>query len=156
MIVEETAIPDVPLQYRLIEATDLAFVINSWLLSYRKQMGFKGVERERYFEGQLALINYLAQYAKVLVACDAKQPMYIVGWGCAHVDKEGAFGLHYVYVKEDYRRHGIAKGIVNRLGYRDGRPIMTSHWNHNARAYSLTHPLLQYNPYLITLGYKYV
>ncbi|KAK1548612.1 hypothetical protein Q3G72_011594 [Acer saccharum] len=113
-------IPEVPIRYRLFEETDLAFVIDSWIRSYRKRLVNQGIDRACYFYGQLALIKYLAQTTKVLIACDAKQPMYIVGWGCAKVSDKGEFQLHYVYVKEDYRQHGVARAIVTHLGYRQG------------------------------------
>lgn len=150
MIVEP--IPEVPIRYRLIEETDMAFVIDSWIRSYRKRLINRGIDRALYFYGQLALIKYLSQTTKVLVACDAKQPMYIVGWGCAKVSDKGEFQLHYVYVKEDYRQHGVATAIVTHLGYRQGKPIMASHWNENARLIREKYPQLDYNPYLITLG----
>ncbi len=154
MIVEP--IPDVPIRYRLVEETDFAFVIDSWIRSYRKRLYGQGISPELYREGQLALIKYLANFCKVLVACDAKQPMYIVGWACARVDKLGVFHLHYIYVKEDYRRHGVGRAIITHLGYREGKPIMASHWNHNARDIAETHDVLSYNPYLITLGATHV
>jgi len=139
-----------------VEETDFAFVVDSWIKSYRKREVRSGVQPAHYQKGQLALIKFLAAHTKVLVACDASQPMYIVGWGCARVSKEGEFQLHYVYVKEDYRNHGIGYQILVHLGYRQGRPIVASHWNFIARDYNLRHDNLFYNPYLTTLGAQYV
>lgn len=152
----DAPIPDVPIKYRLIEETDLPFVIDSWIKSYRKREVRTGVDKGHYFHGQLALIKYLSQHTKVLVACDASQPMYIVGWGCARVSDKGEFQLHYIYTKEDYRNHGIARQVLIHLGYREGRPIIASHWNAVAREFNLRTGILFYNPYLTTLGAQYV
>jgi GNAT superfamily N-acetyltransferase len=128
---------------RMAEPTDVNFVYDSWLRSYEYQTGDEAADarvcrscgrmgRRRdvsggeanaeihpsdYWPGQRQRIDrLLATTAAVIVAHPAETPSVIAGWACVdnHPDV-----VHYVYVREFYRKRGIAKRLI------EGRKVCT-------------------------------
>lgn len=88
---------------------DASFVINSWLKSYASSDAAKVLPREVYFRGQHGLITAILgrEGTRVLVACMADDTDAILGWACV----EGSV-VHFTYVKQTYRRLGVAKRLL--------------------------------------------
>lgn len=94
--------------------SDAAFVASSWLRSYRDAPAVVAVPSRTYFYWQHRVVEALLARSAVLVACSPDDPDTIVGWACAEA-MEGALVLHYVYVKHDFRRYGVARALVRAL-----------------------------------------
>lgn len=96
-----------PLPMRIRPATenDRRFVVNSWFESYRPHVdaGFDvfAAGHRRHMDALFAVCPPPS------VACDLEDPDTIFGWALA----KGAH-LHYVYVKQPFRRLGVAKALV--------------------------------------------
>lgn len=97
---------------RPAKATDLNFILSGWKKSYRIGDLCAGVGNDRYYEAQHKIIAVLLQRATTLIACDAAAPDVDLGFVCAEVLPGAERVLHYVYVKDDFRRHGICNMLI--------------------------------------------
>lgn len=85
---------------------DEPFIVDSWCMSYKSQ----AVARDmgpRYLVDYKWFVRALLKKVRVTVACDVEDPGVILGW-CA--SSPGV--VHYVFVKHDFRRLGIAKNLL--------------------------------------------
>lgn len=97
-----------PITIRRAHSGDLAFIYNSWLRSFKGSRD-KHVDADTYFEGHHELIGDLLDSTNttVLIARPVDDADTILGW-CVKTNDT----LHYVYVKEAFRRMGIARALV--------------------------------------------
>jgi GNAT superfamily N-acetyltransferase len=80
---------------------------SSWFESYRRGGHAPQVRFETYKVGQGRLIDALLSTREMLVAFNPIEPDEVCGWAC--FDKQC---VHYVYVKQAYRRRGIATALL--------------------------------------------
>lgn len=147
---DDTLRSAIQLKFRPFELPDRSFILKSWLKSYRKYQA--GVPDELYFKGQTALIFAIATRSKLVIACDKDNPGFIIGFVCGHLCENLTDTIiHYIYVKDDYRRNGIARDLVMHLGYRQQGNILATHWTKPVTSICQSYPVV-YNPYINTLG----
>lgn len=134
---EEVEAMPAKLEYRPCEVLDVNFILNSWLKSYQPS----APPARDYWASQQALIAKLAEHAKVILVCDAENPSFIIGYICGET-VQSEFRVHYIYVKNSYRRQGVARSLLVALGWTPGTPIIASHWTRacspNAAKYMLS------------------
>lgn len=121
--------------YRLADETDRAFVISSWLRSYRRSLWARELDPRAYDGGQVGLIERL--WPMTQVAHPEGDPLTILGWACGDSNV-----LHYAYVKGELRRAGLGAALVGIIG----QPKIYTH--RTPLGESITRGML-YNPYLI-------
>lgn len=92
---------------RLATEADLRFIRSSWFDSYWHCSAKKKVEGVVYRTEMRRNVERLLARSVVLVAFFSEVPDEVLGWSA----NEGST-CHYVYVKGDYRRRGIGKGLV--------------------------------------------
>lgn len=92
--------------------TDVPFIFNSWLKSYRDSAGAKTVSNTVYFAEHHKLIERIVKNNSVILAVNDSDPSQIYGYICAG-QTEGIFTLHYLYVKHNFRNLGIGKVLLN-------------------------------------------
>jgi len=95
-----------PLVLRPAGAADHPFIVDSWLLSYRGQAIARDAGAS-YVRDMKWLIRRLLERGRVLVAADADEPSVIWGWAAT-----GDRTVLYVYVREQFRRNGIASALL--------------------------------------------
>jgi GNAT superfamily N-acetyltransferase len=88
---------DSPFRIRDARPSDLAFVTDAWLNSYRVRLLAK-IERE---------VRNLTRTATVKIACHRQDDDALCGFAAM---SDGA--LHYTYVKEALRGEGIARALI--------------------------------------------
>lgn len=127
-----------PVVIRAMEPLDTPFVFSSWLRSYRANSDMR-VSQSLYYAGHHEVIEGLlkAPGVEVVVASPEGDPNTILGWCC-----RGQGVVHYVYVKEAFRRMGLAKMLV-------GEFSQHSHITRYGEWALGKHPS-EYNPYLAT------
>ena len=107
---------DLGLSFRPVNPDELSFVLDSWLKSYRGSPWAGVLRNNRYFEETRGTIEDLLARGAKLWACVVPIPETekerIVGFICYEA-KSGQVCIHYVYVKDPYRRLGIAKALVS-------------------------------------------
>lgn len=97
------AAPKLPDQYRNM-------VFAEFLRSLRfGNEYFKLVDSESYFQVYHAYFSTLLNRPEALIklAALSDDPDVILGWALIELDK-----VHYVYVKKDFRRKGIARALI--------------------------------------------
>lgn len=100
--------------FRPFRPSDLKCVVNNWLKAFRDSPWAGCVSNDQYYEVHHEVLRQLFNRgAKVLVACEAADPDQILGWVCIE-DVPGGAAVHFVYVKEGYRRKGLASELLER------------------------------------------
>ncbi len=112
-----------PVTLRPAADADAGFVLNSWLKSYRASMTV--VPSSQYFSrfGHRGLVMDLMGRQPIVVASWDEDPAVIVGWSCGEPSKL----LHYVYVKQAFRRQGIGTRLVAALDLAGEGPLRCTH-----------------------------
>lgn len=85
---------------------DRSFIIDMWLKSRPRMFG-RALDPRAYWRGQNRLCNGLLDSCAALVACWTEDPDFIMGWAVT-----SSSAVHYVWVREDYRRTGIATDLL--------------------------------------------
>lgn len=118
---------------RLKEPGDDSFIVNAWADSafypvLRTLPFFKG--NKRVLKNQLrALVRKTLDDKLFVVACSPEFKDLIIGFAC--FENAGDIPLiHYVYVKEKYRRLGVASVMVKACGVSD--KMIISSWSPHA------------------------
>lgn len=101
---------------RPAEVTDIPFVYNSWLKSYRDAPAVRNVPNSIYFDAHHKLIEgvFGSQGLNVWVACDAQESERIYGYLVAE-KIEADVVVHFVYVKHSSRGQGIARALEQEI-----------------------------------------
>jgi hypothetical protein len=111
----------------------------------------RNVPNQIYYDGQHRLIEKLIMRSKTYVACDAKDPNQIYGYGVAEV-VDGIFVVHFIYVKLPYRRMGIGNSILNSFEYQQGTLSAFTHWTRMAEKLHIKYNMV-YHPYILMVDY---
>ena len=129
-------------------ADDLSFIFASWLKSYRNSDPCTHMLNEVYYGNHKKVVERLLKESQVIMVCNADEPDHIFGY--AVYDYIGTMPLlHYIYVKQPYRRFGIAHQLYLHVTKGDETaPVMTTHASHVFRALKDKWRLI-YNPYLV-------
>lgn len=134
---------------------DLRFVRDSWFESYRRGGFAPEIGFDLFSEGQRRLIDHLTDVedrpAIIRVAYALNAPDEILGWICwEHATDGNQQVLHYVYVKNAYRKMGIAEGLIDRAKNSHGFKF----YSHQTRAgIQLAKKYgFRYNPYFTMKG----
>lgn len=84
----------------------------------------RGVAYARHSEGYAPVIDKLLKRGTVVIAHNAESPAHIIGWAC--IEATGNAGVvHYVYVKQNYRRNGFAGAML--VGLEGFKRVLHSH-----------------------------
>jgi GNAT superfamily N-acetyltransferase len=144
--------PAAHVAFRPMRPADMPFVLHAWMMSARAAPYNVGQDDAAYFDeasGYKGLVLRILRHPStlVLVACGAEDSDHIYGFACGY-DDASAQGvpvpvLHYIYVKELFRRNGIARTLLYELvisGYLRGarKPLLCT-----ARSGDRTWPWVQ-------------
>jgi hypothetical protein len=93
-------------------ASDENFILDSWLNAYRTSPWAGTVPNNKYFEvyGE-AVRELISRGSIVRVACNPDKPDQILGWLCYEVSARGDKCVHFVYVKDLFRKLGICRAL---------------------------------------------
>ncbi len=109
------------------ENGDVPFITSSWLKSFRDAPSVAGVPNTAYYYYQHKILEEILPDAEVWVACNVDRHDQALGWICAFPAKE-ALILHYCYVKQPFRRLGVAEMLFRHLRRRfPGGEVMFTH-----------------------------
>lgn len=131
---------------------DAPFIFNSWLKAYRNSKVTQALQNEIYFNGQHKLIEGLVKRAKFIIACNPADETQIYGYSVGETI-DGVLCVHFVYVKEPYRKFGIATGLLLALGHIPGTAFVYTHRTHAAEKLEAKGGMVYY-PYLAYYGYE--
>lgn len=144
--------PKSAIRIRAATETDAPFIFNSWLKCYRHSVFAKEMQNEVYFEAHHKLIEGMVGQATFLIACNDLDPAQIYGYAVGeHVDN--TLVIHFIYMKEPYRKLGIAKLLASKLGWKLDMPFIYTHRTHQAQRFEKMGRPMVYHPYLAYYAY---
>lgn len=138
------------MRIRVFVETDKNFILNSWLRHNRTAN--ENVRSDIYFYNHQIVIGAIACNAGIWVACAEDNPDEIWGYICAEPGPDHSLVVHYIYVKQRWRRFGFAKQLLRAAGWRQGMPLWASHWSDKAEMLARKVQAL-HNPYLLYKGF---
>lgn len=141
----------VPVRLREFAETDTNFILNSWLKHNRTAQPYDRVREDIYFYNHQLLIGSIARNAVIWVACAHDNPDEIWGYICAEPGPENSLVVHYLYVKQRWRRFGFARQLLQAAGWQPGRPVWATHWSDKAEQLGRK-IAARFNPYLVYKG----
>jgi GNAT superfamily N-acetyltransferase len=117
-----------------------SLVYATWLRSYQAASPqTKHVPREIYFrEHHKVLDGIFARSPTIKLATMPDDSNVVFGWAVTENDT-----VHYVYVKPDFRRYGIARALLAHVP----RPFTYTHWTWIVRDLEKHLEKCAYNPY---------
>lgn len=99
-----------PFRIRVGNEKDRAFIVFSWMSSfYENENGpaVRHADREHYRAEMNRVFDRLVMTARILVACDLEDENVLIGFAAATLRE-----LHYVFVRQDFRKVGIARKLI--------------------------------------------
>lgn len=140
-------------QVRIRPATeaDTAFIFNSWLKCCKHGPTGKLIQSSVFYAGQHQVIEGLLKTTHCFIACNHNDVSQIFGYAVAE-RVEDVFVVHMVYVKEPYRRLGIASALLEALGLKEKEVFFFTHKTQqsdriNGKINMVYHPFLAYKAY---------
>jgi ribosomal protein S18 acetylase RimI-like enzyme len=140
---------EIPVRIRPVSQVDVPFIFNSWLKSFRGAFFAKDIHPKTYYGEHHKIVASLLQTCTTYVACDDNDPTNIYGFVCGEY-MDGAFVLHYIYVKHTFRNFGIATKLIQKFPI--AAPGISFYTHHNAvsQKIAIAYNFL-YSPYLAFL-----
>lgn len=126
--------------------TDLPFIYSTWLKSYRyDSLIGKGCRNTIFYSHYTKIIDHIltGSEVKVIMAAHLEDPKVTFGYLVyePHI-------VHYVFVKEEFRKHGIAKCLYSSIGGLQSHYIFT-HKTFSVMPITKAHNELIFNPFLL-------
>lgn len=138
------------IKIRPIKEQDLAFIYNSWLKSYREAPAVRTVPNHIYYTEHHEIIEKILKspYSEILVACDPLNDDILYGYVVGE-HMEHNLTLHWVYCKQEWRRRGVATGLLGQLKSRSADlPIQYTHFTRFIKKLKENQEIT-YNPYAL-------
>lgn len=141
-------------QIRLRPATesDVPFIFNSWLKCYRHSNNTRGCENPVYFAQHHILLEGLCKRSTILIACNENDISQIYGYVCSEM-VEGVLVVHFIYVKEMFRKFGVANILAAAIGFEREAPVFYTHRTFSSEGLEKKFKIV-YNPYLAYSAYE--
>jgi len=128
------------IKIRPMTPDDMAFIVDSWVKSLdARAIWSRIIPESTFISYHRRAIFKVLERARVSVAVLPDEPTIILGWCC--FDPPGI--LHYVLVKNEFRRRGIATALIAGLTVREYTGQPRSDQIIPKRLF----PHAQYNPY---------
>jgi GNAT superfamily N-acetyltransferase len=148
-------VTELPIKIREYTLEDENFLFHSWLKTYfdalmdMKQA--QGMRSDVYYQGQHKRIEGLLARGSTLVACNSEDESQIYGWINYEDLTDGGVILHFVYVKQPFRRVGIAKRLIEIAKY-SKREVFYTHKTPFTKDLAGVVGKATFNPYLIEVS----
>jgi len=113
-----------PVRIRKADEGDVSFIYSSWLKSYAAQN--KDQPKFLVYDMHREVVSMLLQDSVTIVACMNNDNSHILGWLCAQRTPKFLIA-HYCYIKEPFRKFGIARSMLDTFDYNGKEPIVISH-----------------------------
>lgn len=143
---------DFPILLRKPHSEDIPFIFNSWLKSYRPSIQVKNIPQNIFYGEHHRFLEKIMKRAECIIACNPDDTNHIFGYVVYEIIT-GVLVVHYVYVKQDYRRLGVCNYLLEAAGRKRGEPFAYTHETYIGHKLSF---LMKgfYNPYIIYNGYE--
>lgn len=136
---------------RAKQASDEPFIYNSWLRSHRDGNHSGYMSNTVYYDNHKLVIKDILNTAKTVMLVNPDDSDHIFGYLCFD-DSYSVPIIHYCYIKEPFRKFGLASNVVKEI-FPEANEIFVTH------ATSLFSEIEKrfnviFNPYLIYKRFK--
>lgn len=115
---------ELPVEFRPVKPEDMSLVMDSWLKSFRGSPWAGVVTNHTYYDiYRVTIEQLLARGAKLLIAHVPGKPDMIMGYLCYEELKNDETAVHYLYVKDPYRRRQIAARLIKQVHKDNEKPL---------------------------------
>jgi len=135
-----------PILLRPANETDIPFLFNTWLKSYRNSYFATLIPNPVYFTEHHKIIESLLKDSQVIIACNENDTTQIYGYIVAD-NSDTALAVHYIYVKQSFRRLGIAKMLLSSLRPDQDTAAVCTHITYVTKPLAPKYNLI-YHPYI--------
>jgi hypothetical protein len=105
------------ISFRPVSPDDIMDVVDWWTGSFRRSKWAGTIPNNKFREVQGELIRQLiSRGAKCLLAVNKSNEAQVLGFICTEKTKLEEPVVHYIFVKDYYRRHGISKLLLEAAG----------------------------------------
>jgi len=137
--------------FRYMQDSDINFILNSWLSSYRNSLPVTHVPNDVYFPEQKKIIHSLLDNVSVLIIADSEDTSVDIGYIIGE-RKDNFFIIDWVYVKHLFKNFGLAQTLIHFLAGKDVEKIVFTHQPKETNRYFVDclskYYKLEFNPYL--------
>lgn len=134
-------------QYVPGDDNDTPLVFASWMRQIRKLPPFTSFGRDE-FQRHRGVVDRIVERCPPLLACDVSAPGVVYGFACAEMRGDLQI-LHFVYVRNTFRRLGIGERLVRHtLPRLKNEPVFLTHPG-KAVPHLRDKWRLCFNPYLV-------
>lgn len=137
----------VPISIRDVTQSDVNFIFNSWLKSFRAGRLASKVDNSVYYAEQHKVIEKLIANGTTHIACDPNEPGEIYGY-VNYQMIDGVFVMHYIYTKHTFRNMGIARQLLKHIKHDFKTAACCSHLSPAAEKLHAKYNLV-YHPYIL-------
>lgn len=135
------------------DADDVSFIYSSWLRCFHDTSTWaQQMPRRIFFDNHKKVIEKVLAESNVVVAANPEDPGQIFGYVVFQPSVGKVAVLHWVYVKEPFRRLGIAAdlfAVAKRIAEHDELlPVVGTHYNLRWDVLATKWNLV-FNPYLL-------
>lgn len=146
-IVNNNGKQQLPIVIRDADESDISFIFNSWLKSFRNGSLCRHVDNTVYFTEHHKLIERLLKTCKVRIATSQDDAANILGY-MVHEKVDGIFVLHYAYTKHTFRCLGVMKQLILDSGQDLNTAGVHTHMTEIFNRLALKYNLI-YHPYIL-------
>jgi hypothetical protein len=134
---------------------DTRYITSSWLNSHYASPSNKGIRKSEYFRNEHKMLEVILPRATTLVLCNGTNLDQILGWVCYEKLAGNILLLHYVNMKQPYRKRGLARYLMEEvLELEAPSQVLYSYWTeqggHIIRKHREELGSWRHNPYLKT------
>jgi hypothetical protein len=133
------------IELRPMRTFEINFILNSWLKSVRITENWIKIESKIFFEEYQKLIIATLEMGSVLIACPKNEPNIIIGY-MVYERAEKCLIIHFLYIKNKFRRNGLARYMIESLDNKKNEVIAT-HYHIKFKG--------SYNPFIFYANYSY-
>ncbi len=123
--------------YRRAVPEDLNFIRKNGLKItydwYRRTK--RATHSKAFYNSRDQWLTRLFQFCPVVVATDKQDPGFIYGFAAGWAYDDGSAMVHFLYVRPEFRRRGLAKKLLATMGYNWGAPMVATAWSHFLKSY---------------------
>lgn len=127
---------------------DAAFIIHSWLASFREGDMVEGVPNQVYYHVHHKIVESIMQRATMTVLSDPQAPEVIYAWICWEAVDNGII-IHYCYVKNDFRNNRLGTTLLNAVLESERPPVVFATHRVRPMGFEFRKRKWIYNPYLL-------
>ncbi len=126
-----------PCLMRPASKADVSFIYNSWLKSFYDNSSWaKQIPPKIFFDNHKKVITHIMNSSGMVIAANPDEPSQIFGYGIFQQTSGDIAVIHYLYVKQPYRKLGIGTALFDNIKHQCRHdPVFPCLGTHSTRVF---------------------